>query len=174
MPTPMSSPTGASCSEARSIDDAAHRDVDAAAARRCAAAASSASPSAFSRSAGSVVVADVDGGEPCRPRETRAALGERVGDLLDAVEAAGPSSSAPSIAARGPASVTLPSSTLKTSVESAPAKRRAVRLEEVERLLGLGARDREVVGGLAAGAGGGAEQDDDDDRGERGCASSGG
>ena len=44
-------------------------------------------------------------------------------------------------------------------------ERRAVRLEEVERLLGLGARDREVVGGLTAGAGGGAEQDEDDDRG---------
>jgi hypothetical protein len=39
-----------------------------------------------------------------------------------------------------------------------------VLLEEIERLLRLGPRDREVVGGLTAGAGGGAEQDEDDDR----------
>jgi hypothetical protein len=43
-------------------------------------------------------------------------------------------------------------------------ERRAVLLEEIERLLRFGPRDREVVGGLPAGAGGRAEQDEDDDR----------
>ena len=45
-------------------------------------------------------------------------------------------------------------------------ERGAVRPEEVERLLGLGAGDLEVVGRLAARAGGGAEQDEDDERGD--------
>jgi hypothetical protein len=36
--------------------------------------------------------------------------------------------------------------------------------EQVQRLLGLRARDLEVVGGLTARAGGGADQDDDGDR----------
>ena len=36
--------------------------------------------------------------------------------------------------------------------------------EEIQRLLGLRAGDREVVGGLSTGAGGGADQDEDDDR----------
>ena len=67
-------------------------------------------------------------------------------------------------AARGPGSVILPCSTVKTSVESAPANAGLCALEEVERLLGLGARDVEVVGRLAARAGGGTEQHDDDDR----------
>jgi hypothetical protein len=42
-----------------------------------------------------------------------------------------------------------------------------VRLEQVDRLLGLRARDAEVVRGLAARAGRGAEQDHADDRGQQ-------
>jgi hypothetical protein len=38
--------------------------------------------------------------------------------------------------------------------------------EEVQRLLGLRARDLEVVSSRLAGAGGGTDEDDDDDRSE--------
>ena len=46
-------------------------------------------------------------------------------------------------------------------------ERGAVRAEQVQGLLGLGARDLEVVGRLAARTGGGAEQDEHDDRGQQ-------
>ena len=74
-----------------------------------------------SRSAlGIGAVAHVDGGEPA-VRGDRPALGERVADRRRTPLSVLTFASAASTAAFGPGSVILPSSTLKTSVESAPA-----------------------------------------------------
>ena len=160
MPTPMSSPTGASCSEARSI-------------RMPRAATSTPPSSAVSRrreqrlAVGLLevlrldVVADVDRGEPPVGRD-RAAVGERVGDLDHAVERAHalqrPGHRCPRAGVVDP-----PLLDAEHERRVRAGERRAVGLEEVERLLGLRARDGEVVGRLAARAGRRAEQHDDDD-----------
>ena len=160
MATPISSPTGASCSEARSI--------------RMPRAATSTPPPLRGlgrleqRLAVGLVevggigrVAHVDRREPAVGRQ-RAAAGERVGDHLDAVELAHLVERAGDRRARlGVGDLAVLDAEDERRV--AAGERRRVRLEEVERLLRLGARDREVVGGFAARAGGYAEQDDDEE-----------
>jgi hypothetical protein len=107
-------------------------------------------------------VAHVDRGQPAVARDAAAAR-ERVGDLLDAVEAADAVERALD---RPPRSGVGDLAPLDAEDERrvGARERGAVGLEQVDRLLGLGPRDREVVGGLAARAGRCAEQDEDEQR----------
>ena len=160
--TPMSSPTGASCSEARSI-------------RMPRASTSTPSPSRGLRGGDAAPRRRPSRGRPgrsCsgrrprrggRPRETCAPSANGSPTWTRRPRCSPTFASAPSIAG---------SVILERAVVDAEDDRRvgageggAVRAEEIERLLGLRARDLEVVGRLAARAGGGAEQHDHDDRG---------
>ena len=139
MSTPMSSPTGAVLLGRQVDQDAARLDLDLPARRsRRPRSAPRRPPSSTPRGSWSSARRPPPGARPSRP-------GRPAANGLAASSTPSSSrtfASAPSIAALGPGSETLPSSTVKTSVESTPAERRRVRLEEVDRLLGLGARER--------------------------------
>jgi hypothetical protein len=160
MSTPRSSPTGASCSDARSIRTP-----------RCStcAAGSAVSDAGDQRLAVRPVdlrrvggVAHVDGGQAPVAGELAAGL-ERARREGDAVERADPRERAldrgPGRGVRDPAIVDG-----EDQGRVHAAERGRVRLEEVDRGLRLGTREREVVGGLAGDAG---RQDQQHHHGER-------
>ena len=159
--TPISSPTGAVCSEARSIRMPRSATLDAVALgglgrldERLAV--------RLLELLGLEVVADRHRGQPAVARD-RPALGERVLNLLDALEVADLVERSGDRGARlGVGDLALVDGEDQRRVGAREGG--AVLLEEVERLLGLRARDVEVVGRLAARAGGDTEQHHDGDR----------